>query len=40
MTGSGSAVIAYFASNKLCKEAEKKVKKKFGNYWCKTAKTI
>ena len=40
MTGSGSAVIAYFASNKLCKEAEKKVKKQFRNYWCKTAKTI
>ena len=40
MTGSGSAVIAYFASNKLCKEAEKKVKKRFRNYWCKTAKTI
>jgi len=40
MTGSGSAVIAYFSSNKLCKEAEKKVKKQFRNYWCKTAKTI
>jgi 4-diphosphocytidyl-2-C-methyl-D-erythritol kinase len=40
MTGSGSAVIAYFTSNKLCKEAEKKVKKQFRNYWCKTAKTI
>ena len=40
MTGSGSAVIAYFSSNKLCKEAEKKVRKQFRNYWCKTAKTI
>ncbi|MDA9653567.1 4-(cytidine 5'-diphospho)-2-C-methyl-D-erythritol kinase [Candidatus Pelagibacter sp.] len=40
MTGSGSAVIAYFSSNKLCKEAEKKVKKQFRNCWCKTAKTI
>ena len=40
MTGSGSAVIAYFVSNKLCKDAEKKVKKQFKNYWCKTAKTI
>ena len=40
MTGSGSAVIAYFSSNKLCKEAQKKVKKQFRNYWCKTAKTI
>ena len=40
MTGSGSAIIAYFKSHKICKEAEKKVKKKFKNYWCKTAKTI
>ena len=40
MTGSGSALIAYFASSKLCIEAEKKVKKQFRNYWCKTAKTI
>ena len=40
MTGSGSAIIAYFNSDKKCKEAEKKVKKKFRNYWCKTAKTI
>ena len=40
MTGSGSAIIAYFNSGKKCKEAEKKVKKQFRNYWCKTAKTI
>jgi 4-diphosphocytidyl-2-C-methyl-D-erythritol kinase len=40
MTGSGSAIIAYFKSYKMCKEAEKKVKKQFKNYWCKTAKTI
>ena len=40
MTGSGSAIIAYFKSYKMCKEAEKKVKNKFRNYWCKTAKTI
>tara|TARA_B100001057_G_scaffold40771_1_gene36607 strand:- start:73 stop:918 length:846 start_codon:yes stop_codon:yes gene_type:complete len=40
MTGSGSAIIAYFKSDKMCKEAEKKVKKQFRNYWCKTAKTI
>ncbi len=40
MTGSGSAIIAYFSSFKKCKEAEKKVKKKFRNYWCKTSKTI
>ena len=40
MTGSGSAIIAYFSSAKKCKEAEKKVKKQFRNYWCKTSKTI
>jgi len=40
MTGSGSALIVYFNSGKKCKEAEKKVKKQFRNYWCKTAKTI
>tara|TARA_B100001057_G_scaffold280276_1_gene280717 strand:- start:3122 stop:3964 length:843 start_codon:yes stop_codon:yes gene_type:complete len=40
MTGSGSAIIAYFSSFSKCREAEKKVKKKFGNYWCKTSKTI
>ena len=40
MTGSGSAIIAYFRSDKKCKEAEKKVKNKFKNYWCKTSKTI
>ena len=40
MTGSGSAIIAYFNSAKKCKEAEKKVKKQFKNYWCKTSKTI
>ena len=40
MTGSGSAIIAYFNSYKKCKEAEKKVKKQFRNYWCKTSKTI
>ena len=40
MTGSGSAIIAYFKSQKMCRDAEKKVKKQFRNYWCKTAKTI
>ena len=40
MTGSGSAIITYFSSVKKCKEAEKKVKKQFRNYWCKTSKTI
>ena len=40
MTGSGSAMIAYFSSSKLCKQAEKKVKKHFKKYRCKIAKTI
>ncbi len=40
MTGSGSAIIAYFNSAKTCKDAEKKVKKKFRNYWSTTSKTI
>ena len=40
MTGSGSAFVAYFESGKKCKEAEKKVRKQFRNYWCKTSKTI
>ena len=40
MTGSGSAIIAYFKSYKMCKEAKKKVNKQFKNYWCITAKTI
>ena len=40
MTGSGSAIVAYFNSVKNCKVAEKKVKKQFRNYWCKTSKTI
>ena len=40
MTGSGSTLIAYFLTNKKCKDAEKKVKNKFKNYWCKIAKTI
>ncbi len=40
MTGSGSAIIVYFKSFKKSKEAEKKVKKEFKNYWCVTSKTI
>ena len=40
MTGSGSVIAVYFKSYSACKDAEKKVKKQFRNYWCKTAKTI
>ena len=40
MTGSGSAIIAYFTSVRKCQDAKKKVKKQFRNYWCKISKTI
>ena len=40
MTGSGSAIIVYFNTVGKCKDAEKKVKKQFRNYWCKISKTI
>ena len=40
ITGSGSAIIAYFNSEKKCKDAEKKVKKRFKNFWSETSKTI
>ena len=40
MTGSGSAIVAYFSSKKLCIQAEKKVKKCFRKYWCIIANTI
>ncbi len=40
MTGSGSAIVAYFNSDKKCDEIAKKVKKKFKNCWCKISKTI
>jgi 4-diphosphocytidyl-2-C-methyl-D-erythritol kinase len=40
MTGSGSALIAYFQSKKRCDEAKKKFKKKYKNYWCIVSKTI
>ncbi len=40
MTGSGSAIVAYFSSSKFCKQAEIKVKKHFRKYWCIAAKTI
>tara|TARA_B100000530_G_C15884509_1_gene458831 strand:- start:74 stop:922 length:849 start_codon:yes stop_codon:yes gene_type:complete len=40
MSGSGSTIIAYFSSARMCKEAEKKVRKEFRNYWFKISKTI
>jgi 4-diphosphocytidyl-2-C-methyl-D-erythritol kinase len=40
MTGSGSALVAYFQSKKDAKMLKKKFKKKYKNYWCITSKTI
>ena len=40
MTGSGSALVAYFHSKQRCDYAKKQFKKKFKNYWCITSKTI
>ena len=40
MTGSGSAIVAYFRSKKLCDDAKKKFSRKYKNCWCKVAKTI
>ncbi len=40
MTGSGSALIAYFNSKKKCENAKKLFIKKYKNYWCVASKTI
>ncbi len=40
MTGSGSALVAYFKSKKICNNVKKNFKKKYKNYWCIVAKTI
>ena len=40
MTGSGSALVAYFPSKKRCENAKKKFHKKYKNYWCIASKTI
>ncbi len=40
MTGSGSALIAYFRSKKRCEIAKKEFVKKYKNYWCIASKTI
>ena len=40
MTGSGSALVAYFQSKQKCVNAKKKFKKKYKNYWCIASKTI
>ena len=40
MTGSGSAIVAYFKSKKLCDDVKKKFSRTYKNCWCKVAKTI
>ena len=40
MTGSGSALVAYFQSKKRCELAKKKFNKNYKNYWCIASKTI
>jgi 4-diphosphocytidyl-2-C-methyl-D-erythritol kinase len=40
MTGSGSALVAYFQSKKRCDTAKKQFNKKYKNYWCIASKTI
>ena len=40
MTGSGSAIVAYFLSKKRCDNAKKIFNRKYKNYWCIVTKTI
>jgi 4-diphosphocytidyl-2-C-methyl-D-erythritol kinase len=40
MTGSGSAMVAYFQSKQRCDYAKKQFNKKYKNYWCIASKTI
>ena len=40
MTGSGSAIVAYFQSKERCDNAKKHFNKKYKNYWCIASKTI
>jgi len=40
MTGSGSALVAYYQSKARCKNAEKIFSEKYTNYWCISSKTI
>ena len=40
MTGSGSAIVAYFQSKERCDFAKKQFNKKYKNYWCIASKTI
>ena len=40
MTGSGSAMVAYYQKKQDCELAKVRFKRKFKNYWCNTSKTI
>ena len=40
MTGSGSAMVAYFRSKHRCDNAKKQFNRKYKNYWCIASKTI
>ena len=40
MTGSGSALVAYFRSKEGCDNAKKQFNKEYKNYWCIASKTI
>ena len=40
LTGSGSALVAYFQSKVSCEIARKQFNKKYKNYWCMASKTI
>ena len=40
MTGSGSALVAYFQSKERCDNAKKQLARKYKNYWCIASKTI
>tara|TARA_Y100001958_G_C21239521_1_gene566786 strand:+ start:2740 stop:3585 length:846 start_codon:yes stop_codon:yes gene_type:complete len=40
MTGSGSALVAYYPSKKRCENAKKMFDKKYKNYWSIASKTI
>ena len=40
MTGSGSALVAYFHTKERCEHAKKRFIQKYKNMWCITSKTI
>ena len=40
MSGSGSSIVAYFHSKRVCGNAYTQFKRKFSSHWCITSKTI